>query len=70
MGSCRPPRSDCSGMDPALFLAVLFFIAAFVFWAICWTWRARPESLTAFWYACVFEFGGFLTLTIWRITGS
>lgn len=64
----EPPLSDWSLVDFGLFLATLFFIAAFIFWSICWTWRKRPESLTAFWYACIFEFGGFLTLTIWRIT--
>lgn len=54
-------------MDIGLFLAFLFFFAAAIFWAICWTWRGRPESMTAFWMASAFEFGGFLTLTVWTL---
>jgi hypothetical protein len=57
-------------VDIEFLLAGLFFFAAFIFWVMCWMWRKRPESLTAFWFACVFEFGGFLTLTVWRITNS
>lgn len=62
------PTTDSSFVDVALWVAVLFFLAAFIFWVICWTWRKRPESLTVFWFSAVFEFGGFFCLTIWQFT--
>lgn len=65
------PSSDHYGVDPTLypgFLALIFFTAGLLFWTYSWCVSDRTESILAFWYATVFEFAGFITLVVWRIT--
>lgn len=51
-------------------LALIFFTAGLAFWTYSWWVCDRAESLLAFWYATIFEFAGFISLAVWRITSG
>lgn len=53
-----------------LWLAFIFFSAAFIFWVLCWLVRDRREKTLAFWYSVFFENAGFATLVVDGVTDS
>lgn len=51
-----------------LYLAMFFFLVAFVFLAGCVRSPDRKVKVLAFWYAVVFENAGYLMLVVDRVT--